>query len=302
VYRSTPETQGLRFGTLLSGGFQDSFSNPLTRFLQDDELIASVTAPTQGVGLTIDPFTTDDDLSGKSYLPVGLLPRAGIDQLVLPFHLPIPGPIEVQSFIKRRIVRGPLVKGWNLDFAVGLNAATEEDQPAMPAPLADIRFDARLGQGWSLFLGVAGEYAKFEFNDFDPANGLEPFPAPSEDFTFQNADLRRFTAYGQLGLGWQLPTQGIWSPFIDVAYLHGISSQSQLDYMYEGTADQDLVVERPDRYDLPANLLNFGAGMFYIPKASGWRIGLGGRYQSPFGLDKLNPARVGLDLKMGYQF
>jgi hypothetical protein len=303
VYRSTIETPRLRPGTLLPGGFKDGFSSPLTRLSQVDELATSLVSPPRAVAPVTDLLTTDDDLSSESYLPVGLLPRAGIDELVLPFLLPIPGPIEVQPGSKRRIVRGPLVKGWNFDFAIGLNATTDEDQPALPALLTDLRLGARLGKGWSLFLGVAGEYATFDFEDFDPTIGLAPFPAPSEEFIFHNANLRRYAAYGQVGLGWQLPTEGRWSPFIDVAYLRDFSSESKIDYYYKNIADMYIVLGRPDRYDRPANLLNFGAGMFYTPtKSSAWRIGLGGRYQSPLKQDKLNPARIGLNLRLGYRF
>lgn len=302
VYRSTKEMPRLRPETLLPGGFQNGFSSPLNRFLQVDDLATSLISPPHAVAPVNDLFTSDEDLSNKSSLPVGLLPRAGIDQLVLPFSLPDPGPVEVKSLVKRRISRGPLVKGWDLDFAVGPTASTENDQPALPAPLADIRIGARLGNGWSAFLGVAGEYAKFEFSGFELSIGLDPFPAPSEEFTFHGADLRRYAAYGQGGIGWQLPTQGRWSPFVDVAYLQSLSSESQLDYYYENAADMDIVVERPDRYDLPANLLKFGAGVYYSPKSSDWKIGLGGRYQLLFNRDKLNPSRAGIDLRLGYSF
>lgn len=312
IYRTAPDVPGLRVGgLLLPGNGLNQYKTPLPQSLRgflrrswgEGRRLRRESTSIIDTTAAYDLLVSEDGLSSESYLPLGLLPRGGIDELVLPFLLPVPGPIKVQPIPKRRIVRGPLVKGWNLDFAIGPNAATDEDQPALPALLTDFRLGARLGKGWSLFLGVAGEYAKFDFEDFDPTIGLDPFPAPSEEFTFHNADLRRYAAYGQVGLGWQLPTQGRWSPFIDVAYLRGFSSESQIDYYYENVADMDIVVERPDRYDLPANLLNFGAGMFYTPtKSSAWRIGLGGRYQSPLKQDKLNPARVGLNLRLGYRF
>jgi hypothetical protein len=98
---------------------------------------------------------------------------------------------------------------------------------------------------------------------------VKPVTALSEAFNFHNVDLRRYLAYGQLGLGWQRPTSGRWAPFTKVAYFRSVDSESQLDYFYENALGQEIVVGWPERYDPPADVLNFGGGVDYSHKFAG---------------------------------
>lgn len=260
-------------------------------------------APTRSPSLNSAPAdrrkTEVEPANPKDYTIINPLPFAGIARLAFSSALPEPGAIRVGPPVKRRIVRGPLIDGWDLDFAAGPNTGQEDGEPAL---LGEVRLGARLGKGWSVFVGAAGASAKFEFEAFDASIGLPAVPTPSEEFSFSHASLQRQTAYGQVGISWQLPTRRRWAPFADVGYLRGISSELQTEYIYENDLGQDIVVEQADRFDLPASLLKFGAGVYYEPKFSSWRLGLGGRYQTPLNRDRLNPNRLGFDLRLGYSF